>query len=101
QHEYVDIEIAVTCEVADEKRNARTFEDVLERARSRVPGGETCKVLSSNPDFNSWMRRSSADLQMMMTEMPCGPYPYAGIPWFSTPFGRDGIITALELLWVA
>ena len=101
QHEYVDIEIAVTCEVADEKRNARTFQDVLERARSRVPGDETCKVLSSNPGFNSWMRRSSADLQMMMTEMRCGPYPYAGIPWFSTPFGRDGIITALELLWVA
>jgi len=101
QHEYVDIEIAVTCEVAGEKRNTRTFEDVLERARSRVPGSETCKVLSSNAGFNSWMRRSSADLQMMMTEMPCGPYPYAGIPWFSTPFGRDGIITALELLWVA
>ncbi len=101
QHEYVDIEIAVTCEVAEEKRTVRTFEDVLERARSRVPGDETCKVLSSNAGFNSWMRRSSADLQMMTTEMPCGPYPYAGIPWFSTPFGRDGIITALELLWVA
>jgi glycogen debranching enzyme len=59
-----------------------------------------CHIDTSNQRFNEWLQRSGADLQMMLTETPAGQYPYAGVPWFNTAFGRDGIVTALETLWV-
>jgi len=78
-----------------------------ERARSaaeselKAASAATCKIFSSNERFNRWVQRSLGDVEMMTLGNPEVNYPYAGVPWFSTVFGRDGIITAMEMLWVA
>lgn len=59
-----------------------------------------CRLESSNPLMDLWLDRSASDLTMLTTRLPTGPYPYAGVPWYSTTFGRDGILTARECLWV-
>ena len=55
---------------------------------------------SGHIQFDAWVRRSSGDLALLAAGNPEGPYAYAGVPWFSTPFGRDGILTALQCLWL-
>src|SRR5215470_1872038 len=79
--------------------------ETFDRALNAVSGELTiaqegsCRVRSSNPELDTWLGRSFADVHMMTVGNPEADYPYAGVPWFSTVFGRDGIITALECLW--
>lgn len=68
----------------------------LEQRKTKI-----AELFTSNEQFNNWINRSKHDLLSLLAPTPQGDYPYAGIPWYNTIFGRDGIITALETLWVA
>lgn len=76
-------------------RSLLTSRRNFRRASSRAP-----EISTSNDIFNESLRRATADLYTLNSDLADGPYPYAGIPWFSTVFGRDGLITALQTLWL-
>ena len=95
--------MAISCgENRVEERQSRRFFVCLKEARRslRTAASRMATVETSNEIFNELLCRSITDHHMLVTDTEHGPYPYAGIPWFSTAFGRDGIITAMQLLWI-
>ncbi|HVJ34834.1 MAG TPA: amylo-alpha-1,6-glucosidase [Terriglobia bacterium] len=102
-HESRFLFIQVACNVPPAKGDGRrVFFNALRDARRalRSSSSRSAGVATSNEIFNEALRRSVSDLYTLITDTPEGPYPYAGIPWFSAVFGRDAIITALETLWL-
>jgi len=102
-HQEESFTVSIECRHDDTAVSINTFDDALQQLSGRRSSGPLAavEVTSSSDRVNNWIRRSQSDLTMMVTPTRFGVYPYAGIPWFSTVFGRDGIITALELLWLS
>ena len=87
---------------AAETPSRQRFRTAAAKARlaARSARRRGARVETSGRVFSEWLNRSRADLALLTTDLDTGPYPYAGIPWFSTAFGRDAIITALQMLWL-
>ena len=100
-HQVSSLFVSVSCNKPAEPKLRRFFPGLLAHRREmrHCTTGAT-SIETSNNIFNEVLCRSMADLNMLMTETPQGRYPYAGIPWYSTTFGRDGLITALQMLWL-
>jgi glycogen debranching enzyme len=92
--------VAASCNEPIDRHPAPFLKALLAARRElRAAARDATTIETSNDVFNEILCRSAADLRMLMTDTPEGRYPYAGIPWYSTTFGRDGLITALQMLW--
>ncbi len=98
----IAVAVMVACDEVDSHRPLLPYDAAMAEAGLAFGAEQTegCTIQTSNAQFNEWWNRSVLDVRMMVTDTSEGPYPYAGVPWFSTPFGRDGVITALECLWI-
>ncbi|MBK6263904.1 amylo-alpha-1,6-glucosidase [Marivirga sp. S37H4] len=100
--ETFDLYVSIAFEVNHKKPQVLSYKHAVKERNNYNASvkKDSAEIFTSNEQFNDWISRSKADMITMVTQTEHGAYPYAGIPWYSTPFGRDGIITAYESLWV-
>lgn len=81
-------------------RMANTVPSNDPEAAHRAWRATSTSVTSSHAGAERAFRRSMADLRLLVDPGPDQGERYiaAGIPWYDTLFGRDSIITALQLL---
>ncbi len=92
------LEVGSDAQRPDAARHRRAMVHARGALRARRRSG--ARLRGSGLLFDAWVERSRTDIALLASDLPSGRYPYAGIPWFSTPFGRDAIITALQTLWL-
>ena len=99
--EQASLFVSVSCEEAEAPALGNFFLAYRDTRRARrASTANIATVETSNGLFDEVMCRATSDVYTLITRTDLGPYPYAGIPWFNTIFGRDGIITAMFMLWV-
>jgi glycogen debranching enzyme len=98
---HVDLFVEIGAE-SERAPSADRFNVALQELSTAMQGRlrQGATITTTGRLFNLWIDRSRADLALLTTALPTGLYPYAGIPWFATQFGRDAIITALQTLWI-
>lgn len=70
------------------------------RMQRQLVFANSAKIETANPRLTQWLLQSGNDLSALTANLDTGFYPYAGLPWFAVPFGRDGLITGFETLGI-
>ena len=92
--------VSVECVSSQRAERANFLKGLVAANRDRrLVSRGTASMETSNEVLNEALCRAMADLRMLITTTTEGFYPYAGIPWYSTTFGRDGLLVALQMLW--
>ncbi|RUO98266.1 amylo-alpha-1,6-glucosidase [Hyphomicrobium sp.] len=95
------IYLTVTAQVAERAATCSYVKGLRDAHRSiRHSQVRETTISVSNPEVEAVLQRAVSDLRMLTTHTSDGPYPYAGTPWYSTTFGRDALITAMQILWL-
>ncbi|MER3471552.1 MAG: amylo-alpha-1,6-glucosidase [Chitinophagaceae bacterium] len=102
-HKEFTIEYAIHFLIGDEEKQLLSFNEARQRLERELKelANILARIKTSNDQFNQWITQSANDLLSLLANTEHSKYPYAGVPWYNTAFGRDGIITALETLWLA
>ena len=97
----VSLCLTTSCEQLGFKPRVFGFERAMEQSfhKAAQERQQFCHIRTSSSRLNAWFSRSEADLHMLISGNPEGAYPYAGVPWFNTVFGRDAILAAMECDW--
>ena len=94
------VRVTASARNTEPPRPASHFQAALPKLRALATPFRTqmARIVTDNESFNTLLARSLVDLEMLLTITPQGRVPYAGVPWYVAPFGRDSVITALEIL---
>jgi glycogen debranching enzyme len=88
----------------DEARRTMAVPQILDECRTRLDRAYRAwhegnsRWETDVPDFDSLLYRAADDLRALYVEVDGDAVISAGIPWYSTVFGRDSIITSLQTL---
>jgi glycogen debranching enzyme len=101
--EDTEIVVEITPAEGEEDRRRLPFREAREQLeRDYSQWRKQCtRFRTSHQQLSSYLERSVLDLRMLQSADDDGvPWIDAGVPWYSTLFGRDSLITAYQVLGV-